>query len=103
MPEGPGAVPLGKDCKALAISSSDMQTASGTGEDGMGGGAACGCFPSTVSNTLVDVGVMLAGEDLDSFAILTVINSTASMIDISCSREVHVPLGLMTVKTVVFL
>ena len=61
-PEGPGAVPLGKDCKALTISSSKMRTAGGTGEDGMGGGAACVCFPSMVSNTLVDVGAMLAEE-----------------------------------------
>ena len=61
-PEGPGAVPLGKDCKALTISSSEMRTAGGTREDGMGGGAACGCFPSMMSNTLVDVGVMPAEE-----------------------------------------
>ena len=58
--EGPGDFPLGNDCKALTIS--EMRTAGGTGEDGMGGGAACGRFPSMISNTLVDVGVMPAEE-----------------------------------------
>ena len=54
--EGPGAVPLGKDCKALTTSNSETRTAGGTGVEGIGGGADCGCLESMASYTSLEEG-----------------------------------------------